>query len=287
VKASKNFVLYLNVTARIDSAPDQGMLAKKGANYFPYVIFMDSSGEVLTSFRPTSEKAVKEAFGTAKLVDSIKKQMAANPEDRAAAAGLKLLEALTARTPPPIKKLDALAATPGLDARVAAKFKKGRQALVEKGNMAQINKAFRAASIAMRDGGDRQEILAKRNAEIYRLYKKGIFLKTVNFRMFGYFAALTMGAAKAGDDEAARKSLANLEKAAEGMYKYMDSLVARGRNVDRIGKQKKKYEAIVQDIRKKARFLKPSERRRKKALKAEKRRRTEALKAARRATRRR
>ncbi len=43
-------------------------------------------------------------------------------------------------------------------------------------------------------------------------------------------------------------------------------------------KKKCEKDGIIQDMRKKARFLKPSERRRKKALKAEKRRRTEALK---------
>lgn len=44
-------------------------------------------------------------------------------------------------------------------------------------------------------------------------------------------------------------------------------------------KKKCEKDGIVQDMRKKARFLKPSERKRKKALKAEKRRRTEALKS--------
>ncbi|MBN1825305.1 MAG: 30S ribosomal protein S21 [Candidatus Eisenbacteria bacterium] len=61
--------------------------------------------------------------------------------------------------------------------------------------------------------------------------------------------------------------------------------VKEGEPIDKaIRRFKKKCEkdGIVQDMRKKARFLKPSERRRKKALKAEKRRRTEALKATRR-----
>ncbi len=44
-------------------------------------------------------------------------------------------------------------------------------------------------------------------------------------------------------------------------------------------KKKCEKDGIVQDMRKKARFLKPSERKRKKALKAEKRRRQEAQKA--------
>ena len=54
--------------------------------------------------------------------------------------------------------------------------------------------------------------------------------------------------------------------------------VKEGESIDKaIRRFKKKCEkdGIVQDMRKKARFLKPSERRRKKMLKAEKRRRTE------------
>ncbi|MFN0149482.1 MAG: 30S ribosomal protein S21 [bacterium] len=54
--------------------------------------------------------------------------------------------------------------------------------------------------------------------------------------------------------------------------------VKDGESIDKaIRRFKKKCEkdGIVQDMRKKARFLKPSERRRKKQLKAEKRRRAE------------
>ena len=71
---------------------------------------------------------------------------------------------------------------------------------------------------------------------------------------------------------------------AEGRYarKVVDRMtrvkVKEGESIDKaIRRFKKKCEkdGIVQDMRKKARFLKPSERRRKKMLKAEKRRRTE------------
>jgi small subunit ribosomal protein S21 len=54
--------------------------------------------------------------------------------------------------------------------------------------------------------------------------------------------------------------------------------VKEGESIDKaIRRFKKKCEkdGIVQDMRKKARFLKPSERKRKKMLKAEKRRRAE------------
>jgi small subunit ribosomal protein S21 len=54
--------------------------------------------------------------------------------------------------------------------------------------------------------------------------------------------------------------------------------VKEGESIDKaIRRFKKKCEkdVIVQDMRKKARFLKPSERKRKKMLKAEKRRRAE------------
>ncbi len=251
MKVTKDFVPYLNVTARIDGAPDQGMLKEKGANYFPYFIFMDKNGKVLIPFRPTTDKAFKEALGTANLVAELGGLVETDKENAAAAAGLKLMAALTSREPQDIKKLDALVKSPGLDARVAERYKKGRDALIEQANVSKINDVFRKASRALRDGGDEAGIIDRRDTAIYALYKKGVVLDKAHRGTFHYFYSLIMGATKAGDMATARKSLPRLEASKKALFKYMDFLVTRGRNIDRIKRTKVAYSKMVEDIRKK------------------------------------
>lgn len=76
------------------------MLQEKGGGGFPYVIFMDQSGAVLTdSFLfPESLEVLDEAKATAmknaKELDDLRAKAKANPKDEAAAGALKLALAL-------------------------------------------------------------------------------------------------------------------------------------------------------------------------------------------------
>lgn len=78
---AKNFVLYLNITSKVDTHPDQGMLQKKGGNGFPYVVMMDSGGEVLTTFRPNALSDVQSAAAKANEFVSARDASAKNPKD--------------------------------------------------------------------------------------------------------------------------------------------------------------------------------------------------------------
>ena len=67
---------------------------------------------------------------------------------------------------------------------------------------------------------------------------------------FHYYSSLIMGARKAGDMATARKSVPMLEASKKAFFKYLDFLVTRGRNIDRIKRTKEAYSKMVEDIRK-------------------------------------
>jgi hypothetical protein len=66
VKFSKDYVLYCNITTHVETDKDQELLEAKGGDGFPYLIFMDSEGNILAKheeerdaqgFAKTGEKA--------------------------------------------------------------------------------------------------------------------------------------------------------------------------------------------------------------------------------------
>jgi hypothetical protein len=121
---AKGFVPYLNVEARWEGAPDQGMLQKKGGRGFPFSAIMNSDGEVIWEVRPTSHAALVEGLASARQLQALKERLAKTPDDKGLAASVELLAALgcSQRQTRPVEELEEFRAVKGIDAGVQERF---------------------------------------------------------------------------------------------------------------------------------------------------------------------
>jgi hypothetical protein len=189
------------------------MLRAKGGRAFPYCVIMDSAGQVLTTLRPTSPEVVQSALERAEIAISLRAKLEENPQDAAAEAGLKILAALTARKPPPLAEVDGFAKTEGLDERVAALYREGRDAFVDKLNNHRVRAALTQAFRAMRTGVGREEAFAKRDTDLLAMYREGLEFPATHRIATGYYGSVIAGALAVGDVETAKKLLPTFEEA--------------------------------------------------------------------------
>ena len=69
--AGKDFVPYVNISARLQDKPDQDLLREIGARSFPTTVVMDADGQVILrndtagAFRPNAENRVRGAVEVA------------------------------------------------------------------------------------------------------------------------------------------------------------------------------------------------------------------------------
>ena len=174
---------------------------------------MNSDGEVLTRFRPTSVEVVQAAQARASLANDLHARLKKAADDAAAKAGLAILDALTSRRPPTLEQVDALAQTEGLDPRVAKLYQEGREAFVQKLNSGRVRSAMTRAFSKVRKGQNREEAFKQRDAELLELYREGVAFPATNRMAANYYSAVVGGALDAGDTATAKAAFAIAESA--------------------------------------------------------------------------
>ena len=202
---SKNFVLYLNITSKVETHPDQGMLQKKGGAGFPYVVMMDSAGEVLTSFRPSTQAALKDAATKAGNFVTLRDAAAAKPNDADANASfimakLGMKEDAELRT-----KLSEV-----VKGKISPATRKAYEAFVcgekIKAFGTDMSKAMRAADKEQRDA-----VAAEWAVKAYESWKGGLKPPSQETAYFNYAMNAAKGASKAGDKAGAEKIIVWIE----------------------------------------------------------------------------
>lgn len=201
-KMAGQFVPYLNVTTMIDGTPDQELLEAKGGDGFPYMIFMDSSGAVLTDrIWPEDEAAVNTALEgarkTATELQALRLKVSQNPGDAAASAALEIQLTLHRAGTSTDEELEKLARTPGLEPATLAKL---TTHLNRKNILAAQRKAM--------EGAETQEDFIHRiETAMYECIKKDVLLPAGDeMAQMLYFAGFE-GALRAKDTALAKKAL--------------------------------------------------------------------------------
>lgn len=149
---------------------------------------MNSKGDVVWEFRPADKAAFDTAFSAASLLVEMQKKAAANSDDKASIAGVKLLDHFGRQQRPTSLKDDeikAFGATEGLDARVKTHFKTWQ-------NNQKFTDAFQSTRA---DGG----------AAIFNLFKEGVDVPSQMALPFYYW--VVQGAIKAKDADRGNKAL--------------------------------------------------------------------------------
>jgi hypothetical protein len=207
VALAKDYVPYLNITAQLKEKPDQDLLEAKGGDGFPYMIFMDSSGAVLTDrIWPEGEEDVKTAYADAMTkkaaIDALRAAVEKNANDPVARANLALKLALHRVTDTSDADLDALAKTPGLDAAILGEYK-----------VHQVRKSImNAQKTAMESAKSQEEFMANIESAMYGLAKSGVTIPSSDELANMFFFAGFEGALKAKDKAVAKTMLTGIEE---------------------------------------------------------------------------
>lgn len=207
--ASKNFVPYVNITARYDGPPDQEVFEKYGLEGFPTFLFLDSEGVRLFDFRPETEAVTAEAIGDAKVLLA----KAASGDSELGKARVTLIEGFRELREVSEAELASAAAVKGLEADFVRRY----NAFVE-------TKPFRDAIKAMQKGVQRAMDVGNREAaeaaqkelqsKLYAMCKEGkTYPEDGSFEYVMVWNSVFEGALEAKDKATAEKALAALEKA--------------------------------------------------------------------------
>ena len=216
---------YLNVTTMVEGTPDQELLAAKGANSFPTLLFLEpETGAVLgPAWRPGDEQAVRDEFAKATAEAAALKQLqrdaAAKPDDKQLQAALKLKLALMYAAPAPLAELAELAKTEGLDPELKARFdtwyavQRFHQAMEE---------------VAAKKPQTRSEHADLAEVALYGLLKDGVSLPHDDENAEFFYDFALNGAVKQGDRAVAEQAYAGYEKVlkriAELAPQYQDEI---------------------------------------------------------------
>ncbi|MEZ6195604.1 MAG: hypothetical protein R3F20_07730 [Planctomycetota bacterium] len=234
VEVCRGVVPYLNVSARLDEKPDQGMLIEKGGRYLPYCIVMDDQGRKLAELRPVSRLAVEAGLEEARLFRRLR-DAAADPKNEAANASLRLFKAIRGDGPLDAERMEELARTESLDAEVKARYRQHETLLA-------IRETFEATQKVLRESPelDLQERRARLEAALYpHLAKGSSFRIESNPAMFLNYAILaTRGAIAAGDAATAKRGLEWIETAERAFVPEIPSRADEGRTEREVFEEK-------------------------------------------------
>lgn len=154
-----------------EGSPDQGLLSEKGGNGFPYVIFMDASGAVLTDrMWPDSKESVMKAYEQAQQrageIAELRAKVAKDPDNAVAAAELKMQLAMMYAMSFNSEEATQLLQTEGIDKNLRDRFRNWSAAQ-------QISKVLAAAS---KPGLSREQAMQEVQNGCYKLLKDGVRL---------------------------------------------------------------------------------------------------------------
>lgn len=220
---AKGFVPYLNVTARWEGAPDQGLLSEKGGRGFPYCAIMNADGEVIWEVRPTSREVLRTGLADARMLQDLKDRLAEKPEDAALAASVEVFAAMGCqqRETKSVEALEKLAATEGLDAKVAERFGSWMAAKRFDDKIAELGR-----------NTDSQEEYQKK---ILALYEEGTRPPEGANRAISFWIYTVYGAIAEGKKEIAVECLAKLDEMAKSEERLKKTIEDLRKKLDEIG----------------------------------------------------
>jgi hypothetical protein len=227
VKASKNFIPYVNVMARFDEPPDQEVFEKYGLMAFPTFLFLDSEGKKLFEFRPETEEMTAEAVADAKIL------AAADTESQLGRARVTLVSAMRGVKEVDDPALENAAAVPGLEAEMVTRYRE----FLEKRPFREALQAFQDSVQKAMQSGDREAAEAAQKAvagKMYSLFKDGKkFPVDGSYEYLMAWNFVFEGAIAAKDREAADAAIAALASAPqakeEGFSGFLDQLKQRAK----------------------------------------------------------
>ena len=198
--------------ARLDDKPDQGVFEKYGLRGFPTVMMLDSKGEKLLDFRPSTEGETLAAIEDASVLQRSAAALAANPNDAVATAELKIVQALRGTEDVSAEDLKAAAMVSG----VADTLKKrAEEHLARKPVLDAVKNCLESMQKAA--PGDREALGKEMGNKLYEMCKSGAVAPEVgSMEWFYYWMLVTEGALANKDKETGMKALDALENSPMG-----------------------------------------------------------------------
>ena len=203
--ASEQFVPYLNISSKLRTTPDPGLLQRMGGRGFPYFVILDPDGHRLVpgkaypQFRPMNQPGTEVALSGAKELIAARLAATNAPEDAALAANRTLLERLL------------------IDGKVSDEA--AAQAMAVEGADAKLVQRFRVQEVLVaysRDvqGVPREDIEARQAAfdraarAMLKVHRTGSGLYDTRLRVFSdYWRLVFTGAILDGDASTAEAAL--------------------------------------------------------------------------------
>ncbi len=217
---------YLHVTTRLEDEPDKGMPQKFGAKYFPFLIFIDTEGEMLFELHPFDgglealpEKfklAARDAEGLAQARLTLSKREG----DKVALARISMIEALRGIRNADMKALEDAAALLNEEEELIARYQRYRAFRPFEAVKEQYEKQI--ADAQKESGSDYKAMVAatmkadqEAQSAMYELFKSGKTVADSQQEVYLFFWKYTIKAALAARDkeaaQAAYQALAKIE----------------------------------------------------------------------------
>ena len=155
----------MNITAQIDSKPDEGMLQEKGGRGFPYCIFMDADGKVLKEARPSDEASFTVAMHPVSLLLSARKNGNKTKKSR---YNLALMEAIFDPKEDAFEELKKVSTKKGVKEEIRTLF----DGMIATWPVRKAYDAHQAKSINSREEYEKAQ--KELNSTMFELYEKGM-----------------------------------------------------------------------------------------------------------------
>lgn len=220
--AGKEFVPYVNISARLQDKPDQDLLREIGARSFPTTVVMDADGQVILrndtagAFRPNAEKRVRSAVEVAtELVQTrsrVKNSEDGSTEQAAAKASLLLLETIMDLRKSSEAEQKAAAATPGVPKGLLERFE--RWSAYQPINRLLQEYVRKVRALDSEDKAGRGKLYLETSRQMLELYRAGTRLTDARINLFSdYWRLVFDGAIDARDVAAAEAALTTYRRA--------------------------------------------------------------------------
>lgn len=198
---SKDFVPYLNITARVPGKPEDDMLGKKGGRGFPHCIIMDETGKVLKQARPSAEAPFKAAMRPVSILMDARKAVA-EKATKEAKLNLALIEAVMDPTEKTLKKLAKSAKKKSVDEEIQKLF----MATVKEWPVRQVVQEAEKAQ-------DRRAAEKESGKKMYELLKKKVVIDNMDSDYFvPFWFGIANHATEIKDKKVGLAALDQLEK---------------------------------------------------------------------------
>lgn len=248
--AGKNFVPYVNISARLQDKPDQDLLREIGARSFPTTVVMDADGQVILrndtagAFRPDAEKRVRGAVEVAaELVGArflVKSSAEGSAEQAAAKASLLILEAILELRKPTEEELKRAVQTEGLSEDLRARYERWSAYQPIQRLLQEYVRKVR--SLDADDKVGRGKLYLETSGEMLELYRSGTRLNDARLNLFSdYWRLVFDGAITAKDAEVAEVALTT----------YRRAFGSRPDLIPRISQMSSKLSALKEELKEK------------------------------------